>query len=60
MATFERFDVCIAYYWYAVLHNGTGKAARIHTRLARIGFKPSINVQFGRLSENAQDIYDGI
>jgi hypothetical protein len=59
--TFDRFDVCEAYYVYAMLHhNGqwTNEYA-IFGRLHRLGFKPSPLLRDENdLSENGREIYD--
>ncbi len=59
---FDRFDICAAYYWYAIGYSGDLRsceyANRIQRRLHRISYKPGTSVEYGRLEENAQAIYD--
>ena len=38
---FSRFDVCLGYYWAAVMNNGTQAAEDIWRRLEDIGYRPS-------------------
>ena len=56
----DRFDICEAYYWYAVTHH-TGQNSpeyAIRGRLAALNFSPGLSTQHGKLSENAQAIYE--
>jgi len=57
---FDRFDICAAYYVFAMLYHGGqwSKEYEIFGRLDRIGFKPSPLLSGPEdLSENGQDIY---
>jgi hypothetical protein len=61
MPYFNRFDVCEAYYVYALhYHRGQGsKEYAVFGRLANIGFDPS-RLLYGEenLSENGREIYN--
>lgn len=64
MPYFNRFDICEAYYKYAV-HYHTGQFSwqyKILGRLQKIGFKPGYSVsELDSLgSENANEIYDNL
>jgi len=57
---FDRFDICEAYYVYAMLwHKGQwSKEYEIFGRLDRIGFKPSLMLSGPEnLTENGYEIY---
>jgi len=56
--TFDRFDICEAWYLYLCDYHG-GQWSKEYNRLSRMTayFKPRNNLSFGTLSENAQDIY---
>lgn len=60
MPHFDRFDVCEAYHCFAVdYHAGQGSPEyTIFTRLARMRFRPSSNLNADRLTENGRAIYD--
>jgi hypothetical protein len=61
---FDRFDICAAYYWYAIGYSGDYASCEyanlIHRRLDAIPYKPSMSEEYGKLSENAQEIYDAL
>ena len=63
MPYFDRFDICEAYYVFAMLWHGGGgtKEYAMLGRLSNMGFKPrpSLNDR-SSLEENGQEIYDGI
>jgi hypothetical protein len=55
---FDRFDVCSAYYMYAVLYNGSDYANALHVRLASLDYKPSHSEEhLCGLSANARAIF---
>src|SRR5262245_59788519 len=56
---FDRFDVCAAFYWYAVQYNnGQGsKGDLIIGRLMKLAYKPSQAIQHGELNHNAALIF---
>ena len=57
---FDRFDICEAYYVFAMLHHGGqgSKEYEIFGRLNRMGFKPSPMLSGPeKLSENGLNIY---
>lgn len=60
MSTFDKFDVCEAYYVFAMLHHGGQFSTEyeVFSRLDRIGFRPrpSLNDECD-LSENGLGIY---
>lgn len=60
MATFNRMDICMAYYLFGSLYHG-GQSSKEYTYMGRamkVGFKPGINgIVFESLSENAKDIF---
>ena len=58
--TFDRFDICQAYYLYACsFHEGQYSAIyRILGRLARLGFKAGPYLHTDQLTENGRCIYD--
>jgi len=61
MAYFDRFDVCAAYYCYAVeWHGGQwSKEYAMHSVLHRIGYIPgTMDQRSATLSENAKEIFD--
>ena len=65
MLYFDRFDVCEAYYAYAVdYHSGQwSRAYAIFGRLDNIHFKPSCSIcekGYEALTENGKEIYDGL
>ena len=58
----DRFDICSAYYWYAVQHH-TGQGSKeyaIHSALDRIDYSPGLSDQHGNLTETAQMIYEDL
>lgn len=57
---FDRFDVCEAYYVYAMLHHGGqySKEYAILGRLARIQFRADYLNGPEDLQENAREIYE--
>jgi hypothetical protein len=60
---FDRFDVCEAYYLFALHHHsGQGSATyALFATLARVGFKPSPFLRDrASLSANACEIYDSL
>lgn len=62
MMYFDRFDVCEAYYCYAVHWDG-GMWTREYAylgRLKRLGFRPAPNLDVEELSENGRAIYDAL
>lgn len=64
MPYFNRFDICEAYYKYAV-HYHTGQFSwqyKILGRLQKIGFKPSYSLKEHDIlgSENSDEIYDNL
>ena len=58
--TWDRFDICEAWYMFAVLwHGGMGSPEyQIFTRLHRMQFKPSPLLTEATLSKNGREIYD--
>jgi hypothetical protein len=62
---FDRFDICEAWYAYAVdWHGGKhGDIYRIFGRLRAIWFNPSTSVRehgYDALTDNGRDIYDAL
>lgn len=63
MAHFDRFDICEAWYVYAVdHHNGMGsREYEVFGRLERLHFRPSLSVRercYDGLTENGKEIYE--
>lgn len=61
--TFDRFDICDAYYLYATqYHGGQGsKEYKIHKVLHRIKYRPSMMLNDeDDLSDNAREIYNNL
>ena len=58
---FDRWDICEAYYCYAVEYmNGQNSAEmRMLSKLHGMGYKPS-TTGYHRLSSNGRDIYDSL
>ena len=58
----DRFDICEAYYLYAVnYHRGQySREYKIFGRLIMMGFKPGIFLNVAILSPNARAIYDNL
>jgi hypothetical protein len=58
----DRFDICAAYYWYAVqYHFGQNcEWYKVLGRLYNLGFVPSRSIEYGKLEENAQEIYESL
>lgn len=56
----NRFDVCEAYYWFAVTcHTGQNSPEyKIFGRLQKIGFKPTPSIERGQLGHEAAVIYE--
>lgn len=56
---FDRFDICDAYYKFAAeYHSGQfSKEYKIFGRLNKIEYATAV---FGKLSENAQEIFDNL
>ncbi len=58
MSRFDSFDICAAYYQYAVGYNGEPYANEIGRRLDAIPYKPSRSEEYlCGLNENAREIY---
>jgi len=62
MKTFDRFDICEAYYVFATLWHGGmfTKEYAIFGRLEKCGAVPPSNISLDTLSENARLIYDDL
>ena len=60
--TFDRFDVCEAYYQFAVLYHGGqfSPVYRIFGRLSRIDYSPGMGSGVESLSKNAREIFDAL
>lgn len=60
--TFDRFDVCEAYYLFATLWHGGqfSKEYEIFDRLAKIGFVPGFKISEESLTENGLEIYNAL
>lgn len=60
-AMFDRFNICVAYYVYALEWHGgqDSKAYKIFGRLEKIGFKTQTN-RFEQLSDAEKIIYEGL
>ncbi len=60
--TFDRFDICAAYYCYAVEYHGgqwsVGYA--LFSVLERLRFKPGMSLSSDTLDENARAIFDAL
>ena len=59
MADFNRFDICEAWWCYAVEWHG-GQSTweyEILGRLANLKFKPRFDLSFDALEENGKEIY---
>jgi len=58
--TFDRFDICEAYWCYAVEHHDGqwSKEYALHSVFERIRFKPRPNLSSDTLDENAREIFD--
>jgi hypothetical protein len=58
MAYFDRFDVCAAHYWYAILYSG-GQGCPLYARLSRIlsFYRPDRGTEYGELTANAREIF---
>lgn len=56
---FNRYDVCEAYYLYAVNHNRgqSSKEYALHSVFGRIGFSPKLSLDESNLTENGRAIY---
>lgn len=60
---FDRFDICEAYYVYAMLWHGgqSSEEYKIFGRLVNIGFRPSPLLSGPeKLSENGLEIYNNL
>lgn len=57
---FDRFDICEAYYSFAVCYGYDAYTSGIHKRLDHLQFRPSSSVANGPegLSENGRMIFD--
>ena len=63
MPTWDRFDICEAFYAYAMQnHQGQfSRAYHIFGRLERMRFEPRLSVRehgYAGLTDNGQEIYD--
>ena len=60
---FDRFDICEAYYLYAVHWHG-GQFSELYQVLGRLhnmGFKPgAMGIMYETLSDNGRGIYDSL
>ncbi len=60
---FDRFDICEAFYVYAMLYHG-GQFTRLYRvfgRLHKLGFSPSPMLRDeDSLSDNAREIFDSL
>jgi hypothetical protein len=54
--SFDRFDICEAYYMYDVLWGPTPYGARLH----RMKYKPHHSLDLDTMSENAKAIYGAL
>lgn len=56
----NRFDVCEAYYWFAVTcHTGQDSSEyKIFSRLRKMKFKPAPHIERGQLGHDAAVIYE--
>ncbi len=59
---FDRFDICEAWYVYAMGYHGGQftRLYRVFDRLEKIKFRPRPNLSEETLGENAQEIYDSL
>lgn len=62
MKTFDRFDICEAYYVFATLFHGGQwtKEYAIFGRLEKLGFRAPSSIDPEDLNENARLIYDDL
>ncbi len=62
MKTFDRFDICEAYYMFATLWHGGQftKEYAIFGRLHKIGFRAPMSIDLEKLTENGRAIYDDL
>lgn len=63
MPWWDRFDICSAYFWYAVDYHGgqNSETYKIFGRLERMKFKVSpLHGSIEDESENAQAIYENL
>ena len=64
MPYFNRYDICEAYFLLECYYNVSGillerkKNHSVSVQLARIRFKPALNLDYETLSENGQEIYN--
>lgn len=66
--TFDRFDICEAYYlvevdyhlngWLQERPSNVRRREATHVQLARIEFKPAPTISYANLTENGRAIYD--
>lgn len=56
---FDRYAICTGYYWFAVQwHGGQGTKEYAYLgRLETIGYKPSLQVQKGKLGRASREVY---
>jgi hypothetical protein len=58
---FDRFDICNAYYMYAVLYGWDDYTDGIMCRLKKIGYEPSSSEEkLSGMSENARQILESL
>lgn len=62
MLTWDRFDICEAYYLYArEYHEGQlSKIYEIFGRLHKLKFRPSPLLSYDSLTENGREIFNGL
>ena len=64
--TFDRLDICEAYYMFHCLWNVSGQTVHptsgreIHMRLHRMRFKPRYDLELETLTENGRLIYNNL
>lgn len=60
--TFDRMDICSAYFMYASLYHGGqwSDDYRIFGRLVKIRFNPGPMLTVEKLSENGRAIFDNL
>ncbi len=57
----NRFDVCAAYFMYAMLWSGSAYTNQISVRLAKLGYRPSPSEEtLAGLSDEAKRIYGAL
>jgi len=62
MTSFNRFDICEAYYMFASLNHGGQNSVEYakFAQLERIGYQPSPLLCLESLSKNSREIYNNL